>query len=109
MKCNAPPILQYSAGHAYSACHLGAITVLEDEKRSHPFRGWVIGTKPNTQICLNLFLGFFGCIVGFPYVYRLDKEKAIEDFRQAAELFRQQGNAPAREKALQFLRQLGAV
>jgi len=52
---------------------------------------------------------FFGCIVGFPYVYRLDKEKAIEDFRQAAELFRQQGNAPAREKALQFLRQLGAV
>jgi hypothetical protein len=52
---------------------------------------------------------FFGFIVGFPYVYRLDKEKAIEDFRQAAELFRQQGNAPAREKALQFLRQLGAV
>jgi hypothetical protein len=85
-------------------------------KKTSQFSG---KAKPNSQhlnpsesfcwVSLRLLLGFLGFIVGFPYVYRLDKEKAIEDFRQAAELFRQQGNAPAREKALQFLRQLGAV
>ncbi|GCA92063.1 tetratricopeptide repeat protein [Microcystis aeruginosa 11-30S32] len=33
----------------------------------------------------------------------------VRDFRQTAELFRQQGNAAAYEKVMEVLRQLGAV
>jgi tetratricopeptide (TPR) repeat protein len=46
---------------------------------------------------------------GVLYYYRLEREKAIRDLRQAAELFRQQGNAAAYEEIMKFLRELGAV
>ncbi|MFM6059513.1 MAG: tetratricopeptide repeat protein [Microcystis aeruginosa] len=41
---------------------------------------------------------------GVLYYSRQEREKAIRDFRQAAELFRQQGNAAAYEKVMEILR-----
>jgi len=46
---------------------------------------------------------------GVLYYYRLEREKAIRDLRQAAELFRQQGDAALYEKVMELLRELGAV
>jgi tetratricopeptide (TPR) repeat protein len=46
---------------------------------------------------------------GVLYYSRQETEKAIGDFRQAAELFRQQGNAAAYEAVMELLRELGAV
>ena len=46
---------------------------------------------------------------GVLYYYRQEREKAIRDLRQAAELFRQQGNTALYEEIMEALRQLGAV
>ena len=46
---------------------------------------------------------------GVLYYSRQEREKAIRDFRQAAELSRQQGNAALYEKIMELLRQLGSV
>ncbi|TRT74222.1 MAG: tetratricopeptide repeat protein, partial [Microcystis flos-aquae Ma_QC_C_20070823_S18] len=59
------------------------------------------------EINPQLALAYFGR--GLLYYSRQETEKAIGDFRQAAELFRQQGNAAAYEAVMEFLRQLGAV
>ena len=45
---------------------------------------------------------------GVLYYYRQEREKAIRDLRQAAELFRQQGDA-FYEEIMKVLRELGAV
>ena len=54
---------------------------------------------------LALAYGFRGIL----HYSRQETEKAIGDFRQAAELYRRQGNAAAYEKVMELLRQLGAV
>ena len=54
---------------------------------------------------LALAYGFRGIL----YYSRQETEKAIGDFRQAAELYRRQGNAAAYEKVMELLRELGAV